>query len=117
MLKTDPTILFIESNYLKMRPYVKIDANIAVFSILDGTALISDDQHYKKHMEFTSKLMARMAEIGGPRCCKRNAFLAIIMGAEYIKERYGIPMPLGDIKCEFSSWNKQCIGSRCPFHQ
>ncbi|MCR4698862.1 MAG: hypothetical protein K5762_05810 [Bacilli bacterium] len=89
----------------------------AVFSILDGTTPISDDKHYKEHMEFTSKLIARMAEIGGPRCCKRNAFLAISMGVQYVKERYGISIPLGDIQCEFSSWNKQCIGSRCPFHQ
>ena len=89
----------------------------AVLAIIDKTGPLSNDEHYKEHMEFTSRVINKMSEIGGPRCCKRNAFLSIISGVEYVKKHYGITLDLDDnIKCEFTSWNKQCIGSRCPFN-
>lgn len=90
----------------------------AVFAIIDNTGPLSNDNHYKEHMEFTSNVINKMSKIGGPRCCKRNAFLSIISGVEYAKAHYGINLELDDkIGCEFSSWNKQCIGDRCPFHK
>ena len=88
----------------------------AVFAIIDETGPLSNDEHYKEHMEFTSSIIKRMSEIGGPRCCKRNALLSIIAGTKYAKEHYKVELELDEnVKCEFSSWNKQCIGNRCPF--
>lgn len=88
----------------------------AVLSIIDGTGPLSDDQNYKNHMSFTSSMINKMSEIGGPRCCKRNAFLSILAGVEYAKEHYGVnPDVPKDLKCEFSPHNKQCIGTACPF--
>ena len=46
----------------------------AVLSIMEGTGPLSNDEAYSKHMDITSRILARMSEIGGPRCCKRNAF-------------------------------------------
>lgn len=90
----------------------------AVLAIIDNTGPLSNDEHYKEHMEFTSSVIKKMSEIGGPRCCKRNAFLSIITGVQFVKEHYGVELELDEkIECEFSSWNKQCIGSRCPFHK
>ncbi len=40
-----------------------------------------------------------------------------INGVRFVKEKYGVEMELDEIECEFSSWNKQCIGTRCPFHK
>ena len=68
-------------------------------------------------MELTSSIIKRMSEIGGPRCCKRNAFLAISQVVNFVKEKYGIEMDLSDISCEFHKINKQCIGTRCPFYR
>lgn len=85
----------------------------AVFAIIDNTGPLSNDIHYKEHMEFTSNVINKMSKIGGPRCCKRNAFLSIISGVEYANEHYNINLELDDkIECEFSSWNKLCIGDR-----
>ena len=90
----------------------------AVLAIIDGTGPLSGDEHYKEHMEFTSSVIAKMSGIGGPRCCKRNAFLSIAAGAEYARKHYGIELDMDEhIECEFSAWNKQCIGNRCPFHK
>lgn len=89
----------------------------AALSVLHKTGPLSSDEHYKEHMEYTSRVIKRMSEIGGPRCCKRNAFLSISEGVLFIKEKYGIELPFHKISCEFSSLNRQCIGSRCPFHK
>ena len=89
----------------------------AVLAIIDNTGPISADEHYSQHMEFTSNVIKIMSEIGGPRCCKRNAFISLSEGMKYAKKYYGISIELSNIKCEFSSINKQCIQKRCPFYQ
>ena len=89
----------------------------AVLAIIDNTGPISSDEHYSQHMEFTSNVIKIMSEIGGPRCCKRNAFISLSEGMKYAKKYYGISIELSNIKCEFSSINKQCIQKRCPFYQ
>ncbi|MCQ3035880.1 MAG: DUF5714 domain-containing protein [Bacilli bacterium] len=88
----------------------------AVFSVLDGTGPLSSDEHYAEHMEFTSRVIKRMSEIGGPRCCKRNAFITLTEAIKYVEDHYGIKLAHECIECEFSSYNKQCIKDKCPFH-
>ncbi len=87
----------------------------AALAILHGTGPLSDNEYYKDNMRYTSKALGKMAEIGGPRCCKRNAYLSIKTMIEFLKEQYGIEMEDMEIRCEFSGENQQCIGSRCPF--
>ena len=55
--------------------------------------------------------------LGGPRCCKRDSYLAIIKAVEFAKEHLGVEMELGEIKCVHSKQNNQCIGKRCPFNE
>ena len=87
----------------------------AALAIIDGTGPLSTED-WGSHMEYTSAALARLAKTGGPRCCKRDAFASMEQAVEYIKERYGIALPMPPIKCEFSSRNAQCIGKRCPYH-
>ena len=88
----------------------------AVLSIIHKTSPLSTDKYYKDNMEFTSAVLSQMSKIGGARCCKRNAFLSLYYGMKFVKEKYGIEMETGEISCEFSAQNKQCLGSNCPFH-
>lgn len=87
----------------------------AVLSIIHKTGPLSTDEYYKDNMEFTSAVLSEMSKIGGARCCKRNAFLSLAYGVKFVKEKYGIEMDTGDIVCEFSQQNKQCLGIKCPF--
>ena len=64
----------------------------------------------------TSASLKAIGEIGGPRCCKRNSYLAIIEAVNFAKENLGVEMELNEIKCIHSSQNNQCIKERCPFH-
>ncbi|MCQ2798715.1 MAG: DUF5714 domain-containing protein, partial [Bacilli bacterium] len=89
----------------------------AVFSIIDETGPLSDNEDYKDHMAFTSSVVAKMSEIGGPRCCKRNAFISLSAAVEHAKEKYDVELELSSVICEFSPRNMQCIKDRCPFYK
>lgn len=89
----------------------------ACLSIIHETGPLSNNQFYKDHMEYTSSIIRRMSSIGGPRCCKRNAFLSLSGAVNFVKEKYEIEMELENITCEFTNLNKQCIQERCPFYK
>ncbi len=89
----------------------------ACLAIIHGTSPLSDNEYYKDNMEYTSETIALMSRIGGPRCCKRNAFISLINGAKFVEKKYGIKMEIPtQHKCSYSFHNHQCIGMRCPFH-
>ena len=90
----------------------------ACLSIINGTGPLSDNKFYKDNMEYTSSVISKMSEIGGPRCCKRNAFISLLSGAEFVKRKYGINMDIPrENKCKYSFKNEQCIKERCPFYK
>ena len=65
--------------------------------------------------KMTAKSLERVAEIGGPRCCKRGSFLSILAAIDFVKEHFGVEMEKPEVKCHFSAQNNQCIGKHCPF--
>ncbi|MGN0771818.1 MAG: DUF5714 domain-containing protein [Christensenellales bacterium] len=88
----------------------------AALSIIHDTQPLSNNQYYKDNLDFTSRVLAKMSAIGGPRCCKRNAFLSLSYACEFVREKYNVQLDSDIISCDFSSLNKQCIGDRCPFN-
>ena len=88
----------------------------AALSIIHNTGPLSTDNHYKEHMEYTSEVIQAMSKIGGARCCKRNAFLSLLIAANFVKKKYGINMDTDKISCDFSNKNAQCLKYKCPFH-
>lgn len=83
-------------------------------SVLTGSNPVNRDA-WPIPMELTSRCLKRLAEVGGPRCCKRTSRLCIQQAAAFTGERFGISMPLGEIACTYMSENRECIGRRCPF--
>ncbi len=89
----------------------------AALSIIHDTSPLSANEYYKHNMEYTAAVTAEMSKIGGARCCKRNAFLSLSLAAKFVKDKYGIEMERGDIHCDFSPLNKQCLKGSCPFYR
>lgn len=89
----------------------------AALAIIDGTGPLSTDGSWDWHMRYTSEALARIADVGGPRCCKRDAFLAMKTVIPYVKEKYRIQLEDSDIVCSFSALNQQCLRERCPFYR
>lgn len=89
----------------------------AALAIIHQTGPLSDNEFYKDNLRLTSQALNQIGEIGGPRCCKRNAFLSLKSAIVFVKEHYDIELEDETVICEFSSQNMQCIKERCPFHE
>lgn len=89
----------------------------AALSILHKSGPLSSDEHYKNHMELVSRILHKISEVGGPRCCKRNAYISLSTTIQFLKEKYNIDLEISDIKCDFSNKNNQCIGAKCPYNK
>lgn len=64
----------------------------------------------------TSKALGAIGKIGGPRCCKRDSYLAILNAVDFVREHFGVEMEKRTVVCSHCSENNQCIGIRCPFN-
>lgn len=87
----------------------------AALAVIHQTSPLSSNRFYKDNLYFTSNALKRIADAGGPRCCKRNAFLSLLTAIDFVREHYGIEFEKYDFCCSFSHLNKQCISVNCPF--
>ena len=91
-----------------------IGAGIFVSLIMGATPLSKEE--WRLSNLATAECLRSIAEHGGPRCCKRNTFLAIIGAARFLASNFGISLPVGErVICEFNGMNAECIGKACPF--
>lgn len=67
--------------------------------------------------KMTSKSLDAIASTDGPRCCKRDSYMAILSAVDFVKENFGIEMDKDVIECIHYKQNGQCIGARCPFRK
>ena len=66
--------------------------------------------------QMTARALQAIGEIGGPRCCKRDSYLAILGAVDFVKEHLGVDIERPKaIRCAYFPKNNQCIGLRCPF--
>ena len=63
----------------------------------------------------TARALERIGQMGGPRCCKRDSFLAILAAVDFVREQLGVEMKRTVPVCSYSGRNNQCMGKRCPF--
>ena len=90
-----------------------ISAGMFVSIITGATPLANEAWGLSNKM--TSVALGAIGEVGGPRCCKRDSYLAIIEAVKFVQENFGVEMELDKIKCTHSALNNQCIKERCPF--
>ncbi len=67
--------------------------------------------------QMTAKALEAIGKNGGPRCCKRDSYLAIIEAVKFTKEKLGIAMEMTPIVCTRSDMNNQCLQEECLFHK
>jgi len=84
-------------------------------SLITGTTPVSQEDWNKCH-HLTSNSLKNIANVGGPRCCKRSVFISILQAADFLKKEYDVALPVAEsITCEFSHMNNECLGKSCPF--
>ena len=90
-----------------------VSAGMFVSIVTGSTPLANEAWGLSNKM--TSLALGAIGEVGGPRCCKRDSYLAITKAVEFAREHLGIEMALSEIKCIHSHQNNQCIKEMCPF--
>jgi len=64
----------------------------------------------------TGRALTVIGGLGGPRCCKRTTWLAILTGIRVAKEALGVRLEGRGPACEWSDRNAECLEEACPFH-
>lgn len=65
----------------------------------------------------TAKALEAIARSGGPRCCKRDTFIAIRKACEFLDELLQIKLPCDSrIICRYFSLNRECTREECIFY-
>ena len=85
-------------------------------SLVTNATPLSVDSWRLSNMMTASALMS-IALHGGPRCCKRNTYLAIMEAVQFLKEHLNVQMDISsEIQCRFSPLNKECLKEKCRFY-
>jgi hypothetical protein len=91
-----------------------IGSGIFISIITGATPLARDEWRLANLMSAVS--LKVIAENGGPRCCKRDSFLAITTAVTFLKEHFETELPLEKhLNCEFAILNQECLGEECHF--
>ena len=65
----------------------------------------------------TAGALNEMADMGGPRCCKRNTFAALTYMKKYVAEKLSVEIDIPDeIRCAYSKFNNECLKEHCPYY-
>ncbi len=91
-----------------------ISAGMFVSIALKSTPLAREAWGLSNQM--TAKALDAIGKNGGPRCCKRDSYLAVIEAVKFSEEKLGIKMETDNIICSRANLNNQCLKEMCPFH-
>ena len=82
--------------------------------VLDSTPLSKNE--WKLANLLTSESLKEVAIHGGPRCCKRDTYLALETAISFLKENLDIDLESSEIVCGFHTRNKECLHKNCPYY-
>jgi len=83
-------------------------------SIINNATPLSKEEWRLSNL-MTAKSLEQIANNGGPRCCKRDSFLAIETAVDFVENNLNVIMPKHKVKCEFYTMNKVCIKTDCKY--
>ena len=90
---------------------------IGIFmSVYTGTDPHSQ-QHWADCNRATGQALVRIAEVEGPRCCKRNCYISLCSALDSVAQSLGLQLPQpGKIVCKYHEDNPDCKKNACPFY-
>jgi hypothetical protein len=84
-------------------------------SIITGNTPLADKE-WQLSNTMTANALLGVAKAGGPRCCKRDCFIAIGEAVDFLSKNLNTVLPLSRIDCSFSPRNKQCKLGNCEYY-
>lgn len=87
----------------------------AAHAIVLGSTPVAADRR-EQVLRFHARLAARLAELGGSRCCKKSSYVALELGREeFAKLGFELPRETFAGRCQFSADNESCDGADCVY--
>jgi Family of unknown function (DUF5714) len=85
-------------------------------SLVTGATPLSR-REWQLSNRMTAESLMSISDYGGPRCCKRDSYLAILSAGSFLKHNLNTILEMDEsIQCEFSPLNKECLQGECPFY-
>lgn len=81
---------------------------------MGATPLAKDAWRLSNRM--TSLALEKISAHGGPRCCKRDSYLAVLAAVDFAAEHLHVQLTKSEPRCSRFGMNNQCLGIACPFH-
>lgn len=85
-------------------------------SLITGANSLSVTEYRQSNL-MTSVALETIALHGGPRCCKRNTWIAIAEGIRRVKYEFNVELPFDETQCDYSPLNKECLETECIFYK
>jgi hypothetical protein len=64
----------------------------------------------------TGKALQVIGEVGGPRCCKRTTWLALLAGVRFARQDLAVSLEGSSPRCDVHGRNDDCLARDCPFY-
>ena len=91
-----------------------VGTGIFISIITDSTPLAEENWGLANQM--TAESLRCIGALGGPRCCKRDTFMALKTAGKFLRQKYDFKMDIPDtIECDFNQFNRECKEEGCPF--
>lgn len=75
-------------------------------------------QEWMLSNQMTAQSLSCIAACGGPRCCKRDSFIAIAEAIDFVKKNFRVNIDHNpEIKCDFHPINRECLQHGCQFYE
>jgi hypothetical protein len=91
-----------------------VGTGIFMSVILNSTPLSKEE--WKLSNLITSKSLYEIAINGGPRCCKRDSYIALETAIRFIEENLKVKLEYSKIVCCYYKRNKECKQNDCKYY-
>jgi len=86
-------------------------------SLVTGATPLAKEGWMLSNM-MTAQSLSCIASCGGPRCCKRDSFVAITEAISFVKENLKVEIQAQqEIHCDFSEINRECLRFGCQYYE
>ena len=86
-----------------------------VMSVMTGSGPLHKDA-WPFPQKLVSVILSKLADVGGPRCCKRTSRIAIEEAIRFYRQFSSVKIPLSSVLCKYFEDNKECIREDCPYY-
>lgn len=86
-------------------------------SIITKTTPMSSET-WRLGNKMTSLGLDEISKYGGPRCCKRDSFSAVLQAIDFVNEHFKVELEKPEnVICTFSDKNSTCLQNECPYNE